>query len=236
MSVNVGKKVRFSRILKQDGRTLISALDHGGEDALTKGLENMGNVINSVIEAGVDAILINEGVLLKYSELIAGKIPVVLNVPFDESFIKFAVSLGADAVKTTYFGEVPLKVEVADKMRNLAKESEEYGIPYINEFIPLESGNISYDTEYIARAARAAAEYGADIVKTSFAKNFKDVVKSCPVPVIIAGGDPKMGGVPEMLKQVVSSGGAGGAIGRYIFQSGNIKKTVKELKKIVHGD
>ncbi len=236
MSINVGKEIRISRILKHDGRTLISALDHGGEDALTKGLENMADVLNSVIEAGVDAILINEGILLKYSEIIVPRIPVVLNVPFDESFIKYAVSLGADAVKTTYFGEVPLRIEVADKMRKLAKASEEYGIPYINELIPLDNGNISYDTEYIARAARAAAEYGADIVKTSFAKNFKDVVKSCPVPVIIAGGDPKMGGVPEMLKEVVLSGGAGGAIGRYIFQSGNIKRTVRELRKIIHGD
>ena len=232
---NIGKETRISRIIKNDGHTLISALDHGGEDALVKGLEDMGKVLNSVISGGVDAILINEGILLKYHQIIVTRVPVVLNIPFDQDFVKFAVSLGADAIKTTYFGEVPLRVEIADKMRKIAKASEEYGIPYINEFIPLENGVPSNNTELVSRGARAAAEYGADIVKTSFVKNFNEVVKSSPVPVIIAGGDPSGGDIFSAMREVIRSGGAGGAIGRSIFQSSNIERTVKELVKIVHG-
>ncbi|MFP3300487.1 MAG: hypothetical protein RXN92_05375 [Thermoplasmatales archaeon] len=232
---NIGKEIRISRFLKSDGHTLISALDHGGEDALVKGLENMGKVLDSVIKGGVDAVLINEGTLLRYYKIIVGRVPVVLNIPFDEDFVKFAVSLGADAIKTTYFGEVPLKVDVADKMRKIARASEEYGIPYINEFIPLEKDVPSSSTELVSRGARAAAEYGADIVKTSFVKNFNDVVKSCPVPVIIAGGDPSGGNIFNAMNEVIKAGGAGGAIGRSIFQSNNIEQTVKELIKIVHG-
>lgn len=232
---NIGKEIRIGRIIKNDGHTLIAALDHGGEDALVKGLEDMAKVLDSVINGGVDAVLINEGILMKYYGIIVRRVPVVLNIPFEPDFVKFAVSLGADAIKTTYFGEVPLKVEVADKMRKIAKASEEYGIPYINEFIPLENGIPSNSVELVSRAARVAAEYGADVVKTSFVKNFNDVVKSCPVPVIIAGGDPAGGNIFNTMKDVIRAGGAGGAIGRGIFLSGNIEQTVKELVKIVHG-
>jgi DhnA-type fructose-1,6-bisphosphate aldolase and related enzymes len=70
---NIGKEIRISRFLKSDGHTLISALDHGGEDALVKGLENMGKVLDSVIKGGVDAVLINEGTLLRYYKIIVGR-------------------------------------------------------------------------------------------------------------------------------------------------------------------
>ncbi|MGC9176037.1 MAG: class I fructose-bisphosphate aldolase [Thermoplasmata archaeon] len=232
----IGKKIRISRILKEDGKTLISALDHGGEDALVKGLEHMDELIKTVIENNIDAVLINEGILIKYHETIRAKVPVILNVPLEQGFAEYALKLGADAIKTTYFGPVPIPLEIANKMRIVAKESNVFGIPYLNEYIPLDENNkISTDVDLVARAARAAAEYGADIVKTSYAENFKYVTESCPVPVIIAGGDPKFGDIRKILEDVIKSGGAGGAIGRSIFQSDNPGKTVRDLVKIVHG-
>lgn len=234
--MNIGKKFRLSKIIKQDGRTLISALDHGGEDALIDGLEDMSKILEIVINNGVDAILINEGILKRYYDVINARVPVILNVPLEPGFAEYAVSIGADAIKTTYFGPVPIPVDIATKMRSIAVESGYYGIPYVNEYIPLDENNkISNDSKLIARAARAAAEYGADIVKTSYGIDFDLITKSCPVPVIIAGGDPKFGDIESILRDVVNKGGAGGAIGRSIFQSKDPGKTVKSLVKIVHG-
>jgi len=231
-----GKQIRMARIIKEDGKTLISALDHGGEDALLSGIENIYRIIDIVIKNGVDAILINEGIFKIYASQIKARIPVIMNIPFETGFAEYALKLGADAIKTTYFGPVPIPVEIANKMRKIAKESDEFGIPYINEYIPLDDNNkISTDSVLIARAARAAAEYGADIVKTSYGKNFKKIVESCPVPIIIAGGDPKFGDIETIMKDVIKNGGAGGAIGRSIFQDKDPGKKVRNLVKIVHG-
>jgi len=229
-----GKTIRIKRIFREDGRALICALDHGGEDALVDGLEKMDNVISAVIRGGADAILINEGILATYSDIIGGKVPVILNIPLRTGFVKNAISLGADAIKTTYFGSVPLPIEIAEKMRGVAAESIEYGIPYFNEFIPLENGGISSDPVLVTRAARAAAEYGADIVKTTYVRKFDTVTKAVPVPIIIAGGEPKGKSIEEVMKDVIKNGGAGGAIGRKIFQSPNPEQVVKRLIGIVH--
>jgi len=43
----------------------------------------------------------------------------------------------------------------------------------------------------VALAARAAAELGADIVKTVYTgdpDSFRTVTRGCPVPVVVAGG------------------------------------------------
>jgi DhnA family fructose-bisphosphate aldolase class Ia len=229
-----GKTIRIKRIFKNDGRALISALDHGGEDALVNGLERMDKIVSTVIKGGIDAILINEGILVRYSDIISGNVPVILNIPLRTGFVKNAISLGADAIKTTYFGDVPIPIEIAEKMRGIAAESIEYGIPYVNEFIPMEKGNISNDPILVTRAARAAAEYGADVVKTSYVRKFEMVTEAVPVPVIIAGGEPGGKSIEEVMKDVINKGGAGGAIGRSIFQSSNPEQVVKRLVRIVH--
>ncbi len=230
-----GKFRRMGRIFREDNRTLISALDHGGEDALIDGIENIAEVINSVIRGGVDAILINEGILEKLAGTINPKVPVIVNIPLGRGFVKNAIVLGADAIKTTYFGEVPIGIPVAEKMREVSAEAREYGVPYINEFIPLEGNSNSNNPILIARAARAAAEYGADVVKTSYADQFDIIAKVTPVPVIIAGGPPTKD-IYTVLKNVISKGGAGGAIGRSIFQSENVENVVRQLVKVIHGD
>jgi len=232
---NVGKFRRLGRIFRKDNRTLIAALDHGGEDALITGIENIAEVINSVISGGVDAILINEGILEKLGGTIDPKVSVIVNIPLSRGFVKNAIELGADAIKTTYFGEVPISIPMAEKMREVAAEAREYGVPYISEVIPLEGNSISNNPILIARAARVAAEYGADVVKTLYVDEFDIVTKVTPVPVIIAGGPPTKD-IYTILKNAIKKGGAGGAIGRNIFQSENIEKVVMELVKIVHGD
>ncbi|MDA8056079.1 MAG: hypothetical protein M0Z77_10620 [Thermoplasmatales archaeon] len=234
-SIDTGKVRRIGMIFRKDGRTLISALDHGGEDALITGIEHISEVIRKVVQGGVDAILINEGILEKIGGTIESRVPIILNIPLMGGFVKNAISLGAEAVKTTYFGEVPISIPVAEKMREVAMEAREYGVPYFNEYVPMESGNLSFDPILIARAARAAAEYGADVVKTSYTEKFEIVTSAVPVPVIIAGGPPDKD-IFSAMRAVIKKGGAGGAIGRSIFQSKNQEEVIRELVKIVHGD
>jgi len=95
-----------------------------------------------------------------------------------------------------------------------------------------------HDPEIVAHAARIGAEAGADIVKavyTGDVDSFKKVVKSCPVPIVIAGG-PKGNtdrDILEMCAGAMSAGAKGVTFGRNIFQHKNPPAMVRALNKIV---
>ena len=64
---------------------------------------------------------------------------------------------------------------------------------------------------------------------------FKEVVKGCMAPVIIAGGEKKgIKGILETTKQSIDIGGAGVAYGRNVFQAEDPTKVVRALYLIVH--
>jgi fructose-bisphosphate aldolase/2-amino-3,7-dideoxy-D-threo-hept-6-ulosonate synthase len=99
--------------------------------------------------------------------------------------------------------------------------------------------DFEHDVEYVKHAARVGAELGADIVKTNYTgdpDSFKDVVKGCPVPVVVAGG-PKMETEHDLLQMVFDSkqaGGSGVAIGRNVFQADDPTLLVENISKILH--
>jgi fructose-bisphosphate aldolase/2-amino-3,7-dideoxy-D-threo-hept-6-ulosonate synthase len=122
----------------------------------------------------------------------------------------------------------------------VADECDQYGMPLLAMMYP-RGPKVANEHECVAvaHAARIGAELGADIIKTNYTGNiatFKQVVESCPVPVIIAGG-PKTDTAQQLLQVVydsVEAGGAGLSIGRNVFQHKNPTLMVKALVGIVH--
>ena len=86
-------------------------------------------------------------------------------------------------------------------------------------------------------ACRIAAELGAHIVKTYYCEDFEKVVKTCPVPVVIAGGKkiPEREAI-ELAYNAVVRGAAGVDMGRNIFQSEHPVPMIKTVREIVHKD
>jgi DhnA family fructose-bisphosphate aldolase class Ia len=67
-------------------------------------------------------------------------------------------------------------------------------------------------------------------------ESFREVVKGCPVPVVIAGG-PKMSSdkdILEMVKGAIEAGGAGVSIGRNVFQYRDPTRMVGAISLLVH--
>jgi len=96
-----------------------------------------------------------------------------------------------------------------------------------------------HDKNVLAHVARLGAELGADIVKTNYtgeSESFREVVASCPVPLIIAGG-PQAETDREVLQMVYDANAAGCAglsIGRNVFQHRDPKGMARALVAIVH--
>ena len=82
------------------------------------------------------------------------------------------------------------------------------------------------------------SEAGADVVKAVYTgdpDSFKRVVRSCPVPIVIAGG-PKANTdrqTLEMCEGAMTAGAKGVTFGRNIFQHKNPPGIVRALYKII---
>jgi fructose-bisphosphate aldolase/2-amino-3,7-dideoxy-D-threo-hept-6-ulosonate synthase len=94
------------------------------------------------------------------------------------------------------------------------------------------------DPMVIAHTARIGAEAGADVVKTVYTgdeASFREVVRKCPVPVVLAGG-AKTDDDAEVLRlaeTAMKAGAMGVTFGRNVFQHPNPTLMVRALKKII---
>lgn len=237
-----GKEIRLGRIFREDGRTLIVAMDHGIALGPLPGIENPIRTIERVIKGGADALMLNPGILRMASSEVAGKVSTIMSISSGlvdyEEAVKEAIRLGADAIKIMVFTHVPEEVENINSLCELAIICEEWGLPLMAEMYPKTKDR--YNAEIIAKVSRIAAEAGADFVKTFYTgdkRSFAKVVESCPRPIVILGG-PKIESNEKlfsMVKDALDAGARGIAFGRNIWQTENPETVVKSLAKLIHG-
>lgn len=251
----IGKELRMGRIFRDDGKALIVAMDHAYIYGPIQGLENPEITIEKVIEGGADAIMTNYGVIKKFYPLMKGRIGVILRLDGTGSkysiddwgnisnwnllyTVEDAIKLGVDGVINLVPLGAPCEPKALRITAKVAAQCNEWGMPFACEIVPV--GKLpKHDSDAIATAARIAAEYGADMVKTNYTGNketFRKVVESCPIPVLIAGG-PKMEKEEDVLrtvKEMIEAGGAGIFFGRNIWQHRDPRAMTKALRKIIH--
>ena len=240
-------------------KQLVVAMDHGRTLGEVEGLEDPGRVIDTVIEAGADAIMTSYGVVKRYRESLIGRIPTILRLDggpsrYREDWLKYsewtllhtvedARALGVDGVCTMVFMGGAVELETLEITAAVAGECLRDGLPLMVEALPCPSERIPdpTDAEAMASACRLGFEHGADVLKTyatGSAESFARVTASCPAPVLIAGG-PKMGSeraVLQVVRDTLDAGGRGVVFGRNIWQSPDVAKMVKALRHLIHDD
>ena len=60
--MNVGKTRRLKKIMQKDNRTVIVPMDHGVTVGPIAGITNMQQIIDQLVNGGVDAVLVHKGV------------------------------------------------------------------------------------------------------------------------------------------------------------------------------
>lgn len=245
-------------VLASDGRALIVAMDHAQTHGVIEGLQDPGAVLNSVIEAGADGIMTTYGVMKKYRNLVAGRVPVTLRLDggpslYREDWLAYtewdllhsvedALMVGADAVVLMAFIGIPVELKTLKIVASVASECMRANLPLLVEALPCQSERIpdAKDPLAMASAARLAFEHGADYIKTYYTgspESFGVVVENCPVPCLIAGG-PRMNSAEETLHVVagaMEAGATGVVFGRNIWQSKNPAGMVRALQHVIHG-
>ena len=246
-----GKERRLKRIFRNDQRTVIVPMDHGVTVGPVKGLVKMQEIIDKLLQGGVDAVIVHRGVAKHVDTGNAGLIvhlsgSTKLGPDPDNKVqvcsVEEAVRIGADAVSVHINVGAEQEDKMLAKLGGVADDCDRYGIPLLAMMYPRGPKiQNEHAVDVVAHAARLGAELGADIVKTNYTGSvdtFKEVVRGCYVPVIIAGG-PKVETVREVLQMVHDSikvGGAGLSIGRNVFQHENPTLMVRALSAIVHDD
>lgn len=236
----IGKALRLSRILQEDGRAVIVAFDHGIVYGALLGSERAGEVLKKIVAGGADGVLMTTGLLKQHYSLLAGRIAVLWSIPFDPGYVEVAARLGVEGVKTTYFGDVGDDVDLS-MMEQVALACEEWGIPYMCEIVPArrEAGKIVVrnEPELVGVAVRRGYELGGDMIKTAFTgrDSFQHIVGLVDVPVLILGGakgDERA--ALKMARDAVEVGGAGIVFGRNVWQHPDPQGMVEALTAIVH--
>jgi DhnA family fructose-bisphosphate aldolase class Ia len=242
----------LSQFLQPDGRTVILPIDHGtiipvpglNPQSLIEELNPVvdGYVVNLGVALGAADALEGKGICLRTD---CYKPPYGDNI--DEGSYRLygadeALSVGAHAMMNMLYSHHLNEADITREVAELVSESIETDIPVILEALPFSIGRPDdYTVENIGFTVRAAAELGADIVKTAFPTNgtadeFRAIVDSCWVPVVVLGG-AAMGddeALLQMVKNSIDAGAVGIAVGRNVFQHPQPAKIAAALHAIVH--
>jgi len=248
-----GKAIRTERIMdRRTGRTVIVPLDHGMSLGPIKGVIDMGETVDRIAEGGANAVLGHIGLPL-YGHRRCGKdIGLIMHLSASTSLspdpnskvpitpVKDAIRMGADAVSVHINIGAATESDMLKTLGRTASKCRSWGMPLLAMMYPRGEKAVPEGlADNIKIAARAAAEAGADIVKTSYTgdiDSFREVTRGCPVPVVVAGG-PRMDTTQQILQLVyesVEAGGAGVAIGRNVFQADDVQRMVRAISLIVH--
>jgi len=241
-----GMRNRMSRIFKEDGHTVMLAVDHGYFLGALSRLEDPEKTVKPLIPY-IDSLMLTRGVLRncldpKYN------IPVVLRASGGNSILgsdlsREAITLSLSEVIRLNASAVALSIYVGSEyehqtlinLANLINEAEDYGIPVL-AVTAVGKELEKRDARYLSLSSRIAAELGARIVKTYYCEDFQKVVESCPVPLVIAGG-PKMKDELDCLEiayNAIARGAKGVDMGRNIWQSRWPIAMVSAIRSIVH--
>ncbi len=239
-----GLKNRLARIIKPDtGRTVMLAVDHGYFLGPTSGLEEPGRTV-APLAPFADCLMLTRGVLRAAVDP-AVDLPIVLRVSGGTSILKElsgegmitgiedALRLNASGLALSIFVGAEGERQTLLNMAALVDQGEKYGIPVLA--VTAVGKEMARDARYLGLCCRIAAELGAHFVKTYYCDDFEKVVRSCPVPVVIAGGKK----IPEkdalaLAFSAVRDGASGVDMGRNIFQSEAPVAMIQAVRAVVH--
>lgn len=242
----LGKARRMSRLfVGEKQRCLLSPLDHGGWLGPVQGLHRPRMIVEQVIAGGANAILAAPGFLRAAAPALRPEIGLVLRVSLTAGLsaqgaqetpiaqVDTALRLDVDAVAVSVFFGREGDLVIYRWLADLIRACEPYEMPVVAEMMPPDDR--SFDATAIAHAARIGMEIGADVIKTNYCGDvarFREIVAAVPVPIIVAGG-PKTAGddsTLQLVRDALSAGAAGVAIGRRVWQSEDPTGVTRQIR------
>ena len=243
-----GLQIRLNRILRRC-KMLCIPMDHGISNGPIEGLEDPHSIIYQCEGHGLTSVIINKGILktlpkpTKVGLLVHFSSSTALSMSPNRKMltgsVEEALRLGADGVSLHINIGGKEEPEMLEQLGLTAEQCHKWNMPLLAMMYPRgENVKDPHDPEIVAHVARIGAECGADIVKTVYTgdvDSFSKIVKSTPVPIVIAGG-PKAKtdlDILKMTEDAMTAGAKGVTYGRNIFAHKNPQKMTAALGGII---
>jgi DhnA family fructose-bisphosphate aldolase class Ia len=258
---------RLNRLFHpRSGRSLAIAVDHGmpGESDLLEGIEDMERVIDALVKADPDALLLTPG----QAELLQRRIgrakpALVLRVDTGNVFgrevpaspsswmyddpVGLAVRLDAACVIANLQdapGQPSLREACVRNVMRLRGECDRAQMPLMVEPVPMAPNTAGYDVhrdaERLRGLVRQASELGADLIKCDplpDRDDFERIVRTARVPVLVRGGGRISDEeILRITEDVLAAGALGLVYGRNVIQHEDPTAMTRALAALVHDD
>ena len=236
------------------GRTFVVPMDHGISMGPVPGLYDMRQTVEQMVGTGVNAVVVHKGLVRTITPVLRRSADVGLVVhlcgsttqapdPNEKQLVctvQEALALGADAVSVHVNIGAVTEGQMLRDFAEVAEQCHALNVPLLAMvYARGPKLRVQFSETFNAHCARIGYEIGADFVKvvyTGSRESFARVVKSVPIPVVIAGG-PRMASDQDVLQMVwesLDAGGAGLSVGRNVFGADNVPQLCRALAGIVH--
>jgi 2-amino-4,5-dihydroxy-6-oxo-7-(phosphooxy)heptanoate synthase len=252
--ISAGRSLRLERLLNgAETPFFLVPLDHTVTDGPFTDASRYDELLGTLAENGVDAIVVHKGRLGLLPGSVYAKLSVVVHVSAstkyaaDPSF-KYQVGdaedclrRGADAVSVhVNLGSLSEGRQIR-MMADVADSCDRVGLPLLAMIYPRGPGIKDHPPlETLLHAASLAVDLGADMVKLPLGgsiQSMQRVIDSCPIPVLAAGGaqvpDREFG---TFVADAMKSGARGLAAGRNIFMAADPAAKVREVRRILQAN
>jgi len=242
-----GKTSRLRRIVADDGRSLMLAIDHGYFMGPTHGMERPAEAIADLVPH-IDSLMLSPGILTSCVDP-AFKSGIVLRASGGNSVLEDDIDneglilsareanrLNASAIAVSIYVGADHQRQSLLNLANVINEAAQFDLPVLAVTAVGKKLKDKKEKRYLSLSSRIAAEYGADIVKTYYCEGFEEVVAKTPVPIVVAGG-PKLDtyrDVIELCYNSIQAGAIGVDMGRNIWQSDYPSAIIQGVKGVLH--
>ncbi|OIJ96319.1 2-amino-3,7-dideoxy-D-threo-hept-6-ulosonate synthase [Streptomyces monashensis] len=251
---SLGKRIRTARLSRHvPGRLMIVPLDHSISDGTLPVPDgDVGELVSRLAISNADAVVLHKGRLRYLDHTAFSRTSLVVhlsggtvhaadpNEKYLVASVEEALRLGADAVSVhVNLGSPGERSQISD-LATVGATCDMWNVPLLAMIYPRGPKiTVPNSPELISHATTLAVDLGADIVKTAFAptaSEMADIVRATPIPVVAAGGAlrPTIEDTVSFVDAVMSSGAAGVAMGRNIFQAEDPGNTARRVAGVVH--
>lgn len=248
----------FARRLRQrrlhrhhHDRLFIVPLDH----SITNGPIAAGGRLDHLVgqlAGNVDAVVLHKGCIRHISDQRFAETSLIVHLSASTSHapdpdakylvgnVEECLRLGADAVSVhVNLGAHDERRQIAD-LAGVAEACDRWNLPLLAMVYPrgpqIEDPR---NPELAAHAVTIAADLGADLIKTVYPgtpEEMADVTRCCPVPIVVAGGEPMqtIGEVTSYVTDALRGGAHGVAMGRNIFAANDPGEMARTVSRALH--
>lgn len=243
--------------ITKNGRGMLLAYDHGFEhgpsDFDDRSIDPAW--IMDIADSGYfTGVIFQKGIASKYYDKKKHKVPLIVKLNGKTAFhaneepvslqncaVDEAIELGAKAVGYTIYVGSENEQQMIAEFSKIEAEAHDKGLIVMGWMYP-RGKHIQWDVDkdILAYAARLGQELNCDAVKIKYSgdpETFSWVVKAAGKTAVFVVGGAKAESEEAILKttkEIISSGAAGWAVGRNIWQAKDPKALAKKIATILY--